>query len=50
MVVGQSLEAGGEHLLGHLSATLDAMGAVHENLRLNDRDKTILLADGRVPC
>jgi hypothetical protein len=48
VVVGKRLVAGGKDLLSDGSTDINAVSTVSEDLRLDDRDKTILLADGGV--
>ena len=38
-----------EHRTGHLLATFDGMGPVHEHFRLHDRHNALLLAQRRIP-
>mmetsp|Transcript_38527 Transcript_38527/g.110170 ORF Transcript_38527/g.110170 Transcript_38527/m.110170 type:complete len:234 (-) Transcript_38527:91-792(-) len=48
MVVVQCLELSRQDLLSHLSAVLDVVVAVRQNLGLHDRHQLVLLADGRI--
>ena len=44
-VVNQGLHDGGEDVLGNLGASLDGVGAVHQDLGLDDGHKAVVLAD-----
>jgi hypothetical protein len=49
-VVAERLVHGGEDALGDGGAGLDVVGAINEDLGLDDGDQPVLLADYRVPC
>mmetsp|Transcript_31458 Transcript_31458/g.84106 ORF Transcript_31458/g.84106 Transcript_31458/m.84106 type:complete len:218 (+) Transcript_31458:95-748(+) len=48
VVIRESLELGGQHLLGHLRTISDIVFAVGHDLRLNDWYQLLALADRRV--
>mmetsp|Transcript_27124 Transcript_27124/g.52586 ORF Transcript_27124/g.52586 Transcript_27124/m.52586 type:complete len:249 (+) Transcript_27124:2-748(+) len=44
----KSTVAGGNHLLSPFLSSCEIMSSIHKDLRLDDRNKSIILADGRV--
>ena len=48
-MVNQGLHDGGKDVLRNLGASLDGVGAVHQDLGLDDGHKAVVLADRPVP-